>query len=167
MSASGKASGRPVEVTIRKMATSDVPAVLAILQESPEAAAWSQESLVQLTSVDSTAWAAELNGAVTGFLIGRSAADEFEILNMAVSQAHRRSGIGSKLLESALEFSRIAGNARAYLEVRASNAQAIALYARHGFIQCGRRARYYRDPVEDAVLLSLCVRKTHQGFRVS
>jgi ribosomal-protein-alanine acetyltransferase len=147
-------------VAIRKLATSDVPAVLAILQESPEAAAWSQESLVQLASADPVAWVADLNGLPVGFLIGRIATDEFEILNMAVSPAHRRNGIASKLLESALEFSRIAGCVRAYLEVRASNEPAIALYARHGFAECGRRAHYYRDPVEDAVLLSLSLSGT-------
>jgi len=160
MTAIGKASKSAAEVTIRKLAKSDVPAVLAILQESPEAAAWSQESLLQLASADPTAWIAEMNGGVAGFLIGRIAGDEFEILNMAVSRALRRSGIGSNLLESALEFSRIAGSASAYLEVRASNAPAIALYARHGFTECGRRAQYYRDPIEDAVLLSLCLSGT-------
>ncbi len=155
MSASGKASKGTVVVTIRKLAASDVPAVLAILRESPEAAAWTQENLPQLASVDPTAWVAEINGVVAGFLIGRRAADEFEILNMAVSQARRRNGIGSKLLESALEFSRTAGSARAYLEVRSSNGPALAFYARHGFTGCGRRAQYYRGPVEDALLLSL------------
>jgi ribosomal-protein-alanine N-acetyltransferase len=157
MSASGKASKSSIEITIRKLAASDVPAVLAILRESPRAAAWSSESLLQLTSGGPTAWIAELHGAVAGFLIARNAADEFEILNMAVSRAHRRSGIASKLLKSALEFSRAAGRAHAYLEVRASNEPAIALYARHGFTECGRRAQYYRDPIEDAVLLSLCL----------
>jgi len=157
MAASSKASKRTVEVTIRKLARSDVPAVFAILQDSPEAAGWSQESILRLASVDPIAWVAELNGVVAGFLIGRCAADEIEILNIAVSRAHRRRGIGSKLLESALEFSRITDSARACLEVRASNGPAIALYARHGFIECGRRAQYYRDPVEDAVLLSFCL----------
>jgi len=155
MAASSEASKSASIVTIRKPETSDVPVVLAILQESPEAAAWSQESILQLASANPAAWVAELNAVPVGFLIGRIAADEFEILNMAVSGAHRRNGIGSKLLESALEFSRNASCARAYLEVRASNEPAIALYARHGFIEFSRRARYYRDPVEDALLLSL------------
>jgi ribosomal-protein-alanine N-acetyltransferase len=155
MAASSEASkGAPV-VAIRKLVTSDVPAILAVLLESPEAAAWSQENLLQLACADPVAWVAELNGVPAGFLFGRIAADEFEILNMAVSAARRRRGIGSKLLESALEFSRIAGCARAYLEVRASNEPAIALYARHGFTECGLRAHYYRDPVDDALLLSL------------
>jgi ribosomal-protein-alanine N-acetyltransferase len=157
IAADSQASRGGSGIEIRKLATSDVPAVLAILQESPEAAAWSQESLLQLASIEPTAWVAEVNTAVVGFLIGRIAADEFEILNMAVSLAHRRRGIGSKLLESGLEFSRVTGGARVYLEVRASNEPAIALYKRHGFTECGRRGQYYRDPVDDAALLSLSV----------
>ena len=142
------------DATIRRLTISDVSTVLAILQESPEAAAWSRESLLQLTSVEHAAWVAERDGGVAGFLIGRVAAGEFEIQNMAVSRAHRRRGIGSKLLVFALEFSRRSGSARAYLEVRASNGPAISLYARHGFTECGRRTRYYREPEEDALLLS-------------
>jgi [ribosomal protein S18]-alanine N-acetyltransferase len=142
-------------VIVRRFAASDVPAVLAILQESPEAAAWSQESLLQLDFAAPTVSVADRDGIVAGFLIGRSAADEFEILNMAVSGAHRRHGIGSKLLESALEVSRQTGISRVYLEVRASNEPAIALYKRHGFTEYGRRSRYYANPVEDAILLSL------------
>jgi ribosomal-protein-alanine N-acetyltransferase len=155
IAANGKVSQSASAVAIRKLAASDVPAVWAILHESPEAAQWSQESLLQLASADPAAWVADVSGVPVGFLVGRIAGEEFEILNVAVSRAHRRNGVGSKLLQSALEFSRIAGCVRAYLEVRASNVPAIALYARDGFAECGRRAHYYRDPLEDAVLLSL------------
>ena len=161
MPASREASKGASLLAIRKLAASDVPAVFAILQESPEAALWSSESLLQLASADPAAWVVELSAVLVGFLIGRIAADEFEILNMAVSRAHRRSGIGSRLLESALEFSRTVGSARAYLEVRASNGPALALYKRHGFTECGRRAEYYRDPLEDALLLCLRLGGTH------
>lgn len=160
MAAISEASQSASAAAIRKLATSDVPAVFAILQESPEAAAWSQESIQQMASSDPAAWVAELNGVVAGFLSGRIAADEFEILNMAVSRAYRRNGIGSKLLESALEFSRLVGSTRAILEVRASNKSAIGLYARHQFTECGRRTHYYRDPAEDALLLSLSLSGT-------
>jgi ribosomal-protein-alanine acetyltransferase len=95
----------------------------------------------------------------TGFLIGRSAADEFEILNMAVAPAHRRSGIGARLVKEALAWLRTARVRRVYLEVRASNEAAISLYSRIGFRPCGRRARYYTSPVEDAILLSLEVNR--------
>jgi len=161
MAARNEASKGASSLAIRKLAASDVPAVSAILHESPEAALWSSESLRQLASADPAAWVAELNSVLVGFLIGRIVADEFEILNMAVSHAHRRSGIGSRLLESALKFSRTVGSARAYLEVRASNGPALALYKRHGFTECGRRAEYYRDPLEDALLLCLRLGGTH------
>jgi [ribosomal protein S18]-alanine N-acetyltransferase len=157
MTVPSKSSRIAPDAVIRNLTTADIPAILKILQESPEAAAWSEESLVQLASTECPVWIAELTGAgcTAGFLIGRIAADEFEILNMAVSRAHRRNGIASKLLESALKFSQNAGATRAYLEVRASNAAAIALYTRQGFTQCGRRTNYYRTPSEDALLLSL------------
>jgi [ribosomal protein S18]-alanine N-acetyltransferase len=161
MAASSETSQSASEVAIRKLGATDIPTVLTILQESPEAAAWSQESLLQLASVESPAWVAELNGGCVGFLIGRIAADEFEILNVAVSRAHRRNGIASKLLQFALEFSRNAGCSRAHLEVRASNGPAIELYARHAFTECDRRGHYYRNPVEDALLLSLSLSGTH------
>ncbi len=75
MSADRGVSKGATDVLVRKFAPSDVPAVLAILEESPEAAAWSQESLLQLGSGAPTAWVAERDGVVAGFLICRSAAD--------------------------------------------------------------------------------------------
>ena len=143
-------------VSVRRMSPADSPGVLAILKESVEAAQWSEETLSE--SLPSfPGWVAEQNGHVAGFLVGRSVADEFEILNMAVAPAHRRRGIASRLMNEALLWSRAAGARRAYLEVRASNEAAISLYSRHGFRECGRRARYYASPAEDAILLSLNV----------
>jgi tRNA threonylcarbamoyladenosine biosynthesis protein TsaB len=138
---------------IRAMSQSDVSALLSILAESPEASLWSEASLLETCSSGS-AWIAEREGRVVGFLIGRVAADEFEILNVAVARSNRRRGIASGLVKAALEWSRTAGARRAYLEVRASNEAAIALYVRHEFCICGRRARYYQHPVEDAMVLS-------------
>jgi len=156
MSAGGEESRGSSGVSVRTLATTDVPAILEILRESPEASGWSRHALLQMTSAGGPSmWVAERDGVVAGLLIGRSAADEFEIMNMAVSVAHRRQGIGSRLLETALDFSRKGGGARVYLEVRASNAPAIALYKLQGFTECGRRADYYRNPVEDAILFAL------------
>jgi ribosomal-protein-alanine acetyltransferase len=138
---------------IRAMSPSDVAALLSILAESLEASTWSEASLLESFSSGSS-WVAERDGRVVGFLIGRVAADEFEILNVAISRSHRRRGIASALVKAALEWSRTAGARRAYLEVRTSNEVAIGLYERHGFTVCGRRARYYQHPVEDAVVLS-------------
>jgi ribosomal-protein-alanine N-acetyltransferase len=98
---------------------------------------------------------AELGGSFAGILIGRVAADEFEVLNLAVAKARRRRGVATQLVEVALEDARIAGARQTYLEVRASNKGGIALYERLGFRVCGRRPNYYRDPIEDAILLVL------------
>jgi len=150
----GEKIGNTSAINLRRMSASDASAALSILQESPEASLWSRESLLESVS-QGLAWAAELDGRVAGILIGRIAADEFEILNLAVGETSRRRGVATQLIGAALEFARTSGARKAYLEVRASNEGGIALYARLGFTFCGRRPNYYRNPVEDAVLLVL------------
>jgi [ribosomal protein S18]-alanine N-acetyltransferase len=140
------------KANIRGAIRSDVPAIAEILKESPEASAWSLESLIPSELSENT-WIAEQEGRVIGFLIGRAVADEFEILNMAVAKSARRLGVATRLIDTALERSRANGSRSAFLEVRASNESAIALYTQRGFRSCGRRRRYYRSPVEDAILL--------------
>ena len=141
-------------VIVRNLRIEDHLAIGKILAESPEAALWSADSLLEAASGGMRAWVAELNGEMSGVLVGRMAADEFEILNLAVLQAHRRRGIASRLLDTALRWSRGAGIKRMLLEVRASNDAAIRLYARHGFTACGRRSQYYQNPPEDALLFA-------------
>jgi len=141
-------------VTIRSMVGPDVPAALVILRESPEASAWSEASLMESAS-KGAAWTAETGERIAGFLVGRIAADEFEILNLAVARAHRRCGVGTELVTAALGWSRAAGARQAFLEVRASNTGGIAFYTRLGFVICGRRLKYYQNPVEDAVRMVL------------
>ena len=70
--------------TVREMRSSDVPAVSAILKESLAASDWSADSLLDAAR-SGTAWVSEDDGRVIGFLIGRSVADEFEILNLVLS----------------------------------------------------------------------------------
>lgn len=154
MQAPGEKISNSTGVTIRQMSALDVPVALSILEESPEASMWSRESLLESAS-QGMAWAAELDGGVAGILIGQVAADEFEILNLAVGKTQRRRGIATRLVRAALENARIAGAQQSYLEVRASNEGAIALYMRMGFHVRGRRPNYYRNPAEDAVLLAL------------
>ena len=150
-------------VLVRRMVRSDVPGVLSILKESPEAANWSRESLLEF-SRRGISLTAELDGGVAGILFGRAARDEFEILNLAVSKTYRRRGIATELVNAATESARTSGARHAYLEVRASNDGAIDLYSRIGFRVYGRRRNYYREPVEDAVLLRLEVNGTPLQF---
>jgi ribosomal-protein-alanine N-acetyltransferase len=98
---------------------------------------------------------AERDDDVGGYLIGRAVAEEAEILNLAVMPEERRHGLGSRLLEAGLSALAAAGAQRVWLEVRESNAAAQALYQRRGFTAAGRRARYYKNPVEDALVLRM------------
>lgn len=91
---------------------------------------------------------------MTGAVASREAAGEAEILNLAVGADWRRRGIGRQLMETALEGAMVRGVHRVFLEVRESNTGARAFYSQLGFVQDGRRPNYYRDPPEDALLLS-------------
>jgi ribosomal-protein-alanine N-acetyltransferase len=146
------------ECSVRPLAAGDVAAVLDIAARSPEAAQWSRTDYERACRGEFDGWvtAIEENGEenVVGFLITRRMADEMEILNLAVEAALRRRSVASRLLEAALAFARVSGAKTAFLEVRSSNAGAIAFYKGHGFAPAGHRPRYYSDPPEDALVLS-------------
>lgn len=82
-------------------------------------------------------------------------AQEMELMNIAVHPFHRRKGLGSRLLAELLRVCRDLGVAEGFLEVRRSNAGAIDLYQKFGFIQVGTRKDYYPDNHEDALLFRL------------
>jgi len=140
------------DVFVREMHSEDVPSVITLLNEGPTATGWSAGSLAREVQ-SGAAWVAVQSEEIVGFVVGRVAADECEILNIAVERTRRRRGIGTQLLLAALGLAKSHGCGRVYLEVRQSNISAISLYSRHGFSECGRRPSYYRSPVEDAVLL--------------
>lgn len=87
-----------------------------------------------------------------GMVLGRMAADEAEILALAVVPALRRQGLGRELLAAAEAHVRASGGRVVYLEVAAGNAAARALYAAAGYREIGRRSRYYRDGTDALVL---------------
>ena len=79
-----------------------------------------------------------------GFVLSRLAADEAEILTIAVEGASRGRGVGRALLDEALRQASNAGAKAMFLEVGKDNAPALALYERFGFVKVGERAGYYR-----------------------
>jgi ribosomal-protein-alanine N-acetyltransferase len=89
-----------------------------------------------------------------GVILVRTAADEAEILTLAVSPGVRRRGIGGILFREATTQVAALGAAAVFLEVSVVNSSAIRLYTREGFVQVGRRARYYSDH-SDALVLRL------------
>lgn len=151
----GVESGQQRRISsVRRFRVEDADAVRAISDESPRAANWSRESYVKLAEdKGALALVIEMDGDLSGFLVGRLVADQAELLNLAVSETHRRKGEGSALLRAALVEFRSRGGKSVYLEVRESNTGAIAFYEKHGFGKTGCRRGYYRDPDEAAVIM--------------
>jgi ribosomal-protein-alanine N-acetyltransferase len=93
--------------------------------------------------------------AVQGFLLAWRAADELHLTDLGVTAAARRRGLARGLVSNLLREGRQLGSRIVLLEVRASNLPALALYRALGFEELDRRARYYADTGEDAVVMQL------------
>ncbi len=87
-----------------------------------------------------------------GMLLGRLVADEAEVLTLAVAPAARRLGVATGLLRAAGAYVASQGGAAIFLEVATPNSSARKLYAREGFVEVGRRRRYYQDRSDALVL---------------
>jgi ribosomal-protein-alanine N-acetyltransferase len=138
---------------IRPLGYADLPQVIAIERRAfttPWSLAMfvlelSKPSGVRLAAVD------RASGKLMGYLVCARYDTVFHLMNIAVDPALRRRGIGWALLREMIER---AGPAQQYtLEVRTSNAPAIALYERLHFRSAGTRPRYYRDTGEDALIM--------------
>jgi ribosomal-protein-alanine N-acetyltransferase len=100
---------------------------------------------------------AEEGEALAGYLVAIVTGPEAEILNVAIAPGRRGQGIGGTLLGAALDELGTRGVRAVYLEVRASNAAALRLYAGRGFREAGRRRGYYDHPREDAIVMRCAV----------
>lgn len=99
-------------------------------------------------------WVAEgPAGVVVGYFVLWCIQDQGELANIAVAPGHRQRGLGSRLLDRAVERARDRGVERLFLEVRISNSVAAEMYERRGFHEVGRRRDYYEKPREDARVL--------------
>jgi len=94
------------------------------------------------------------DGTVLGYVGMMFVLDEGYISNVAVGPDHRRRGIADALITRLMALCRAHGLSFVTLEVRAGNAPAVALYAKHGFQPVGLRKNYYERPREDALLMT-------------
>ncbi len=95
----------------------------------------------------------KIHGRIIGCVVYRNIVGDVDITNVQVDTAFRRQGIARELMVKAMEYARACGGVRFTLEVRASNAPAIALYESLGFVSAGVRPGFYEDPREDAVIM--------------
>ncbi len=138
---------------VRPAWPADAP-VIAALERRCVADPWSLQSFREALGTElSFGLVAECRGEIAGYLIGRVTVGTGEILNLAVAPEWRRRRIGRLLLEAGLEGLAGRGAEEVFLEVRESNAGALALYQGAGFRAVGQRAGYYRSPREDALVL--------------
>lgn len=153
---------------LRPMEPADLPAVMRLMAETPQAPSWREEdyhSFLGSFPPDARrhrrAWVLCAGGTLAGFagasLLAAGGVPECELEFIAIAPEHRRQGGGARLLKTVLEWARDAGAPTVQLEVRGSNLNAIHLYQRHGFRVVGRRPGYYREPEEDAVLMDTAV----------
>jgi ribosomal-protein-alanine N-acetyltransferase len=141
-----------VETRVRRLTYADLPQVVAI-ERRAFPTPWSLAMFVlELSKPGGVCLAATgPEDELTGYLICSRYDVVWHVMNVSVDPDHRRRGIAGSLLRSLLD--RLGEDARLTLEVRTSNAGALALYEGFGFFSAGVRPRYYQDNGEDAVIM--------------
>ena len=115
---------------------------------------WSENSIAGELGNDLALWLVALEGdAVVGYVGSQTVLGWTDMMNVAVHPDYRRKGVGEALIRMLMQMLRERKCECLTLEVRASNAGAIALYEKLGFQEVGRRKNYYRNPKEDALIL--------------
>ena len=115
---------------------------------------WSEKSVAsELENIWALWLVAVEDDRVIGYIGSQTSIDETDVMNVAVHPDCRRRGIAEALIVELVEQLKKKGSHALMLEVRASNAPAIALYEKLGFLQVGCRKNYYRNPKEDALIL--------------
>ncbi len=153
---------------IRPAEAGDIEAILAIERAVPQAPHWpiaeyramllpAQDALKRCLLV--AEMTSEDQAIGVGFAVGKAIrlGDEIlgELESVAVTPQARRAGVGRSLCAAVLDWCSRQGAQSIELEVRAGGAAAQSLYTGLGFVKTGTRRDYYRDPVEDAVLMYL------------
>lgn len=140
----------PKSVALRRARADDAEALAVIHREGGFAIAWEKSEFEQLLA--DKAVIADVIGpsrggrSSFGFIMSRRAADEAEILTIAVRRRYRRSGFGRKLLQHHMAQLAAFGVETLFLEVEDGNRPARILYEKRGFSEVGRRNAYYKKP---------------------
>lgn len=154
-------SGGKADVPVRPMRESDLAQVIEIEQELKDAAHWTRSAWGRVLDPKAArrrvAVVAEDpgSGAVIGFAVAAVIPPEAELESIAVAPEWQRQGVARRLFDGLADELRRAEVWEVFLEMRSSSHAAFGLYAALGFAESGRRARYYANPEEDAVLMHL------------
>ena len=151
--ARGKRAASPPAIKIREMRPRDVPQVVAI-ENATSATPWTRAMFMsELGRPGTLDLVADRGGDVLAYVMVSRYADVWHILNLCVRESQRGRGLGGRMLDELF----VRADRRAHLgftlEVRVSNAPAIRLYRRKGFLEHGVRPGYYSDNGEDAIIM--------------
>ena len=141
---------------IRRMTVEDVLAV-AELDRISFSLPWTERSFHFEVNSNPAArcWVAEHGGRIVGVVVAWLLLDEVHIATIATHPEYRRRGIAQTLLAHVLKLGVNEGALSSFLEVRAGNVAAQAMYHKFGYEETGKRPRYYKDNGEDAILMTL------------
>ena len=141
------------EVRVRRLAYSDLPAVISIERRSFPTP-WSLAMFVlELSKTSGICLAAGTGEELLGYVICSRYDQVWHLMNIAVAPERRGSGVAGQLMRRLISEAR--GDLPFTLEVRVSNQRAIGMYERFGFRSAGVRPRYYHDNGEDALIMWL------------
>ncbi|MCB9752823.1 MAG: ribosomal protein S18-alanine N-acetyltransferase [Myxococcales bacterium] len=145
------------ELSLRAAERADLDAIAALEQRCFHRP-WTRSMLAEeLTRGFARVDIAARGGGVLGYTCVWEQPPEAHLLKIAVAPEARGGGVGGALLRRALHQARVSGCEQVQLEVARANASALRLYQRAGFTVVGTRPGYYRDPVDDAVLMTRLV----------
>lgn len=140
-------------ISIRTMTLQDIPRVAA-MEKMIFPDPWSEKVYEETLRLPETEYVIAQSGEMIAGAAGvRNIVGTGEITNVMVLPEYRRQGIGRMMMEEVLNRGRALGADEFTLEVRAGNAAAIGLYESLGFVSEGVRPRFYRNPVEDALIM--------------
>lgn len=144
-------------MTVRRAESCDLPAIYE-LESTCFTDPWSKEALRNAFGGGITEFAVieDGDGEVFGYAMYSVLLEDAEVMSVAVAPKRRGCGAGRALMRALLERSAERGASRCFLEVRASNVPARALYTSLGFTELRTIRSYYRQPTEDAVVM-LCI----------
>ena len=150
------AGQHPLHGAMRPMREDDLDAVHAVEIRAYEFP-WTVGIFRDCLRADYPAWVMQHEGRIIGYFLMSIAADEAHVLNICIDPNFQGQGLGRQLLRALVRVARGRKAERVFLEVRPSNAGAIALYHSEGFNEIGRRPRYYpaRDGREDALVMAI------------
>lgn len=142
--------------TISSLSQTDLPSALRIEQRA-HAFPWSEQTLASNQGERYLNLQLTVDGEMAAFAITQIVLDEATLFNIAVDPAYQRRGLGRELLEQVVDEVEKRGVVTLWLEVRASNAAAIALYESMGFNEATIRRNYYptAEGREDAIIMAL------------